>query len=132
MRQSRAIDVAAYIAAQDCKKYGIPPRVIAPNSPPPGIADHNYCGKYLKDGNNHSDVGNGFPWDYFKERLAYWSGSKPTPVTPPVTPSKPVGPADDQLTMRWNCLGGQTLVEAVAEIRDRLLGTNDRSKTGTK
>ncbi|ACI06243.1 endolysin [Mycobacterium phage Brujita] len=52
-------------------------------------------------------------------------------VTTPATP-KPVivGPADDQLTMRFNCLGEQTLVEAVAEIRDKVLGTNDRGKPG--
>ncbi|QFG15033.1 lysin A [Mycobacterium phage QueenHazel] len=51
---------------------------------------------------------------------------------PPVTAPKPVivGPADDQLTMRWNALGGQTLVEAVAEIRDKVLGTDDRGKPG--
>lgn len=43
-----------------------------------------------------------------------------------------VGPADDQLTMRFHCLGTQTLVEAVAEIRDHLLGTEDRHKTGVE
>lgn len=56
-----------------------------------------------------------------------------TPQEAPV-PAAPkpvrVGPADDQLTMRWNCLGGQTLVEAVAEIRDKVLGTDDRTKPG--
>lgn len=41
-----------------------------------------------------------------------------------------VGPADDQLNMKWNCLGAQTLVDAVAEIRDKVCGTNDRDKTG--
>ncbi|AXC33281.1 lysin A [Mycobacterium phage Bluefalcon] len=41
-----------------------------------------------------------------------------------------VGPADDQLNMRFNCLGGKTLVEAVAEIRDAVCGTNDKDKTG--
>ena len=51
--------------------------------------------------------------------------------TEPAAP-KPVvvGPADDQLNMRFNCLGGQTLVEAVAEIRDAVKGTNDRNKKG--
>ncbi|WP_016888647.1 hypothetical protein [Mycobacteroides abscessus] len=50
-----------------------------------------------------------------------------TPATPqPVI----VGPADDQLNMQWNCLGGQTLVEAVAEIRDKVCGTADRSRAG--
>lgn len=41
-----------------------------------------------------------------------------------------VGPANDQLDMKFNCLGGQTLVEAVAEIRDHVLGTSDRAKPG--
>lgn len=56
-----------------------------------------------------------------------------TPTTEaPVTTPKPVivGPADDQLTMRFNCLGGQTLLEAVAEMRDKIMGTADRTKTG--
>lgn len=50
----------------------------------------------------------------------------PPPAKVPVV----VGPADDQLNMLFNCLGGQTLVEAVADIRDKVLGTNDRDKTG--
>lgn len=49
----------------------------------------------------------------------------------PATPQPViVGPADDQLNMRFNCLGGQTLVEAVAQIRDKVCGTEDRSKPG--
>ncbi|MFA5607162.1 MAG: peptidoglycan-binding domain-containing protein [Leucobacter sp.] len=54
---------------------------------------------------------------------------QPQPV-PPVPKPVVVGPADDQLNMRWNALGGQTLVEAVAEIRDAVCGTEDRGKTG--
>ena len=51
MKQSKAIDVAAYLAVQDCKKYGIPTFV----NPPPYIAgasisDHAYVTKVLKDG----------------------------------------------------------------------------------
>ncbi|AEJ93493.1 lysin A [Mycobacterium phage Airmid] len=41
-----------------------------------------------------------------------------------------VGPADDQLNMRWNRLGGKTLVEAVAEIRDAVTGSKDKDKEG--
>ncbi|AEL98189.1 endolysin [Mycobacterium phage BigNuz] len=54
------------------------------------------------------------------------------PTTPPVIVPQPVviGPADDQLTMRFNCLGGQSLVEAVADIRDAVTGSDDRDKTG--
>ncbi|MCG7610327.1 M15 family metallopeptidase [Mycobacterium sp. CnD-18-1] len=60
--------------------------------------------------------------------LGIWA---PAPPPPPSAPEPVVvGPADDQLNMRWHCLGGQTLVEAVAEIRDAVTGTNDRGKPG--
>ena len=131
-QQGNAIDVAAYIAVQDCKKYGIPTTVIAPpyTGRIPGISDHAYVTKVLKDG-THTDVGPGFPWDAFTTAVnKYASGLTPeVPVVVTPTP-KPVGPADDQLTLRWKCLGGQTLVEAVAQIRDKVCGTEDRGKTG--
>jgi hypothetical protein len=137
LKQSRAIDVAAYVAVQDCRKYHIPLTV---NPPPyvniPGISDHRYVTQVLKDG-THTDVGDGFPWDVFAAAVSkYANGAAapapvPNPVPSPASP-KPVGPADDQVTLRWNCLGGQTVVEALAEIRDKLLGTNDRTKTGAK
>jgi N-acetyl-anhydromuramyl-L-alanine amidase AmpD len=131
LQQSKAIDAAAYLAAQDCKKYGINPRVLAPpyNSNPPGISDHRYVTQWLKDG-THTDVGLGFPWDVFEAAVKKYTGPSPTPA-PPVGPA-PVNPANDQLTLRWQQLGGQTLVEAVAEIRDKLLGTNDHGKPGVK
>jgi hypothetical protein len=58
LKQSRAIDVAAYLAVQDCRKYGIAIKVLAPpyNSNPPGISDHKYVTQWLKDG-DHTDVG---------------------------------------------------------------------------
>ena len=131
-QQGKAIDVAAFIAVQDCKKYGIPTTVIAPpyTGRIPGISDHAYVTKVLKDG-THTDVGPGFPWDAFTTAVnKYASGLTPeVPVVVTPTP-KPVGPADDQLTLRWKCLGGQTLVEAVAQIRDKVCGTEDRGKTG--
>lgn len=153
MTQSKAIDVAAYIADRDCKKYGIDPKVIPGpdyNSDPPGISDHRYCSDYLRDGNNHVDVGDNFPWDYFAQRVAYWQAAlapapapEPTPAPepapapeqspgrePPPPPAAPVGPADDQLTLRWLMLGGKTVVEALAQIRDQVCGTNDRDKGG--
>jgi N-acetyl-anhydromuramyl-L-alanine amidase AmpD len=132
MRQSRAIDVAAYLCVQDCTKYSINPKVIAPpyNSDPPGISDHRYCTQYLKDGNTHTDVGDNFPWDFFGQRVAFWTTAEPIEQVPGAQPPTPVGPADDQLTLRWRCLGDQTLVEAVAELRDFLLGTEDRNKQG--
>lgn len=78
--------------------------------------------------------------DWFREKMEETRVRlfEDTPVDPPVPPA-PVavpdvagGAADDQLTYRFNCLGGQTLVEAVAEIRDAVLGTNDRGNTGVK
>lgn len=136
MGQAHAIDVAAYLAVQDCRKYGIP---IVVNPPPykqqPGISDHAYVTKVLKDG-THTDVGPNFPWDVFTSAVTkYSSGAAPAPTPAPASvpaaPDRHVGPADDQLTLRWQMLGGQTLVEAVAQIRDKVCGTTDRSKTGT-
>lgn len=134
MKQSRAIDVAAYLAVEDAKKYGFPAKVIAPpyNSGPPGISDHAFVTKKLGIG-THSDVGRNFPWTFFAERVAYWSGQrveKPPPVVPQPQPTKPVVPVGDPMLARWNCLGGQTVVEALAEIRDKVIGTSDRGKAG--
>jgi hypothetical protein len=67
MEHSRAIEVAAWLAVQDCKQWGIDTRVLAPpyDSDPPGISDHKYVTEYLGDG-NHTDVGHQFPWDFFQ------------------------------------------------------------------
>jgi hypothetical protein len=78
--------------------------------------------------------------DWFREKMEetrkrlYESGPPPVATPPPAVPVPDVagGPADDQLTYRWNQLGGQTLVEAVAEVRDKVLGTTDRGKPGVK
>lgn len=85
LAQSRAIDVAAYLAVQDCKKYGIPTKVLAPPyaSAPPGISDHRYCTRYLKDGNDHTDVGDNFPWDLFAASVSKYAGTAPTPAPGP-------------------------------------------------
>lgn len=135
----RSIDVAAYLASLDCEKYQIPKRVLKPPySPPGGVSDHRYVTSFLKDG-NHSDVGGpmqppwtGFPWDIFESAFLKYTGQAPTKIDPPKPPAPPVIVVGDQLTARWNSLGGQTVVEALAEMRDKLLGTNDRTKTGAK
>lgn len=94
---SRAIDVSAYLAVQDCIKYGIPKRVIKPPyGPPGGVSDHRYVTNYLKDG-THTDVGGplnppwtGYPWDIFEAAFTKYANpaQPPPPVTPP-TPAKP-------------------------------------------
>lgn len=85
MKQSKAIDVAAYLAVQDAKKYSFPTKVIAPPYAGriPGISDHRYVTKVLGDG-THTDVGDGFPWDYFTERVNFWANGGKAPAPPKV------------------------------------------------
>lgn len=134
MQQSKAIDVVAYLVVQDCKKYNIPAKVIAPpyTGRIPGISDHAYVTKVLGDG-THTDVGPNFPWDYFAQRVAYWSNPITTPpvVTPPASAVKkfPDDWSDRDLMIEilrqlrgydlngWAQLGGKSLVDAVAELR---------------
>lgn len=88
LQQSRAIDVAAYLAVQDCVKYGIPITVIAPPyaAGRAGISDHAYVTKVLGDG-THTDVGPNFPWDTFAASVAKYSGKTPA-AQPPTPPAK--------------------------------------------
>lgn len=89
MAQSKAIDAAAYLAVQDCRKYGIPLTVIAPpyTAGRAGISDHAYITRILGDG-THSDVGPNFPWTYFAQKVAEYSGTAkpPEPPAPPPAP----------------------------------------------
>ena len=91
MAQSKAIDAAAWLAVQDCKKYGIPLTVIAPpyTVARAGISDHAYVTRVLRDG-THTDVGPNFPWTYFAQQVAVYSGTAPGPVPIPPQPPKPV------------------------------------------
>lgn len=57
------IEIACYIAVQDCRKYGFSTKVIVPpyvNAA--GIADHKYVTEELHIG-THTDCGPNFPWD---------------------------------------------------------------------
>ncbi|QSN28588.1 N-acetylmuramoyl-L-alanine amidase [Mycobacteroides abscessus subsp. abscessus] len=60
------------------------------------------------------------------------------PVVQPPDPSPTAIPADfdkqtfQQINGRWEMLGWQTLIEAVAEIRDHITGSTDAGKTGFK
>lgn len=98
LAQAKAINVMAYLMVQDAIKYGIDPTRInfGPNYDvnlrPPVVADHRYCTKVLKDGNNHVDVGDGFPVDVLTISIGvYWAAANSTappvidPGTPPVT-----------------------------------------------
>ena len=95
MKQANAIDVAAYLAVQDCKKYGIATKVIAPpyTERLPGISDHRYVTKILGDG-THTDVGDQFPWDVFKAAVDKYAVATPQNPVPPTPPKVKVFPKD--------------------------------------
>ncbi len=87
LKQANAIDVAAYLAVQDCKKYGIPIVFLGTGGSytkgTAGIADHQYVTNVLKDG-THTDVGPGFPKDVFNLALAKYAASPaPSPAPAP-------------------------------------------------
>ena len=102
MRNSKAIDAAAWLAVQDCKKYGIPTTVIAPpyTAGRAGISDHAYVTKVLRDG-NHTDVGPNFPWGYFAGKVAEYAAGKPAPSPEPKPPAPQPNPLDDRAERHW-------------------------------
>ena len=110
MAQSRAIDVAAYLAVQDCRKYGISMSVVPPPyATKPGITDHAYITS--RGIGTHSDCGPNFPWDYFAERVKYWQNPTPVPAPkPPTPPAPPAAPLTDR-----------QLLEAIIAKLDKLL-----------
>lgn len=121
MKQAHAIDVAAYLAVQDCRKYGIAMRVIAPpyTGRLPGISDHRYVTKVLGDG-THTDVGDNFPWDVFTAAVAKYADTGSTPTWPTTPAPDYVRETWDQLRIQWPQLGDRTLVNAVAVIGEHL------------
>jgi N-acetyl-anhydromuramyl-L-alanine amidase AmpD len=76
LQQSRAIDVAAYLSVQDCKKYGIGLKIMPHGDygPPPGVSDHYYVTDYIGWG-SHTDVGSNFPWDVFTAAVNKYAGT---------------------------------------------------------
>jgi len=71
------IEIAAYIAVQDARKYGFSTEVILPpytGNARPGISDHKYVTQKLGIG-DHVDVGNNFPWDIFKAHVDKFAGT---------------------------------------------------------
>ncbi len=70
------IDVAAFVAVRDSRRYGLQPRVISPEEArrgATGITDHN--GVRIATGRgDHTDVGPGFPWDYFANKMCEFAG----------------------------------------------------------
>jgi N-acetyl-anhydromuramyl-L-alanine amidase AmpD len=89
----KAVDVAAYLAVQDCQKYDIAIKVIKPpyTSNPPGISDHRYVTQHLGIG-THTDVGDNFPWDVFEAAVNKYAGivaPAPAPTPSPTSAASP-------------------------------------------
>ena len=109
-RMQRGIDVAAYIAVRDARRYGLQPQVISPADAgrgETGITDHNGVRIATKKG-DHTDVGAGFPWDYFRQRVSEYAGQV-TPVAAGVAQLDGVEP-----------IGRGSVGPHVATIQDRL------------
>ncbi|MEV6555862.1 DUF1906 domain-containing protein [Nocardia sp. NPDC051756] len=148
-----AIDIAAYLAVKDCRRYGIPPRVITPDElgrGEAGIADHYAITAGLGIG-THTDVGDGFPWDAFTAAVAKYAGTQPNGADMAFLDEtitnwaghtvsvrdvlkyvdqynglildQLVGPGARERAgepTRWDALGGNTVVEALALIGEKL------------
>jgi hypothetical protein len=77
LERERDIEIAAYIAVQDCLKYPTMSTLVVP--PPysfvgPGISDHKYVTQALGIGTHH-DVGDNFPWDVFLHYVLLYNGN---------------------------------------------------------
>ncbi|WP_245830459.1 DUF4185 domain-containing protein [Mycobacterium numidiamassiliense] len=80
------IDVAAYIAVRDTRRYHLETRVISPEEAKnggAGITDHNGVRIATGEG-DHTDVGPNFPWNYFRQKLSEYAGDV-APALPSAT-----------------------------------------------
>ncbi|ASR86008.1 lysin A [Mycobacterium phage DirkDirk] len=130
-KAGRAIDVAAYLAVQDAKKYGFSTLVVPPpySNGTPGISDHRWVTDVFKWG-THTDVGPGFPWDVLAASVAKYTGQAQAPAAPSFAyPSTDVMIREIWEQLRgpqgkgWPQLGKNargenlTLVDAIAELK---------------
>lgn len=145
LQQAKAIDVAAYLAVQDSKKYGFSTLVVPPpySAGKPGISDHKWVTQVYGWG-THTDVGDGFPWDVFAAAVSKYAAGNggDTPVTPPSPQVKrfPDDWTDRELMVEilrqlrgptlegWNQLGGRSLVDALGAVGEKfgIEGCDDR------
>jgi hypothetical protein len=74
---------------------------------------------------------NWFRGEVAKDMRGEFNGPTPPPPPPQPGPKLPPDYAKetwDQLRIEWPQLGGQTVVNALAQIRDKVCGTNDKDK----
>src|SRR5262245_27720195 len=74
LKREKDIEISAYLAVQDCRKYGFSTMVIAPPyHKDSGISDHAYVTKCLGIG-THTDCGPNYPWDVFSRYVDRYTG----------------------------------------------------------
>ena len=90
-----AVRIGAWLAVQDCRKYGFTPRVIKPPYPldPPGISDHKYVTEHLGIG-DHTDLGDNFIWDILESDVNEFLG-------PPLSTDQKIDYVFDELSKRF-------------------------------
>lgn len=96
--RERDIEIAAYIAVQDCRKYPTMSTLVIPppyNFAGPGISDHKYVTQKLGIGTHH-DVGDNFPWDVFARNVNRYNGFEGDPDM--------TGEEHDKLFELWGAL----------------------------
>ena len=94
LERERDIEIAAYLAVQDCRKYNFSTSVLAPPyRRGPGISDHKYVTQCLRIG-THTDVGSGFPWDVFTRYVNKYVAAGTITLTPDVGESMATVPQD--------------------------------------
>ncbi|MGW5520007.1 N-acetylmuramoyl-L-alanine amidase [Nocardia africana] len=135
------IAIAAWLAVQDCQKYGIPTTVIAPPyRRANGITDHRYVTQVIGWG-SHTDVGDGFPWDVFtsyvngytnqgdevalEETFTNFKGEKVTLGTAIRYMDQYVNEIREQLGgpqpfKGWAQLGNKTVVDSLADAHSKI------------
>lgn len=128
----RCIDVAAYLFVQDSIKYSIGETVCpgpAYGINPPVFSDHRYCSDWLKDGNDHTDVGDNFPWPLMQAAVAkYWAAANVAAPTPTPTPDPGPTPAPAQTFEQW--LAGASDHDLLVYVAGQL-GPGDPTWTST-
>lgn len=134
LRRERDIEIAAFIAVQDIRKYPtMSTRVIPPpyNYAGPGISDHRYVTRKLGIG-THTDVGDSFPWDVFTQYVNKYATGTTGDTGGTVSDDKKLpsrsplrhlgeGPVDTWLGMDLNSDANLhvLLVKSLAEMGDR-------------
>lgn len=85
MQRKADIEIAAWLAVEDAKKYGFTPQVNGrpyPLGRADSIADHNFVTQVLKIG-THWDVGPNFPWDVLDAAVKRYTTGQPAPKPVP-------------------------------------------------